>query len=88
MEKMDISIVIPAYNEEKRLKTTLEGVYIYFKNSGLNFDIIVVDDGSKDGTTNTVKTFSINHPEVILRCHINNQGKERQKDGSSSQKEI
>lgn len=72
---MDISIVIPAYNEEKRLKTTLEGVYIYFKNSGLNFEIIVVDDGSKDGTTNTVKTFSINHPEVILRCHINNQGK-------------
>lgn len=75
MEKMDISIVIPAYNEEKRIGTTLKKVYNYFKNSGLNFEIIVVDDGSKDSTVNIVKNFSIDHPEVKLRCHLKNKGK-------------
>lgn len=75
MEKMDISIVIPAYNEEKRLGKTLKKVYEYFKNRGDTFEIIVVDDGSKDGTVNVVKTFAIDHPEVKLRCHLKNKGK-------------
>ncbi|MCM8777008.1 MAG: glycosyltransferase family 2 protein [Candidatus Omnitrophica bacterium] len=75
MEKMDVSIIIPAYNEERRLGTTLEKVYNYFKNTGLLFEIIVVDDGSSDGTVNLVKNFSIDHPEVKLRCHLKNKGK-------------
>ncbi|MCX8082120.1 MAG: glycosyltransferase family 2 protein [bacterium] len=75
MEKMDISIVIPAYNEERRLGNTLKEVHTYFRNLGLNFEIIVVDDGSKDGTVNVVKQFSIEHPEVKLRCHLKNKGK-------------
>lgn len=75
MEKMDVSIVIPAYNEEKRLGNTLNKVYNYFKDKGMKFEIIVVDDGSKDGTVNLVKTFSIDHPEVKLRCHLKNKGK-------------
>ncbi|MCM8829952.1 MAG: glycosyltransferase family 2 protein [Candidatus Omnitrophica bacterium] len=74
-KKMDLSIIIPAYNEEKRLGTTLERIYTYFQNTGLIFEIIVVDDGSKDGTVNLVKNFSIDHPEVKLRCHLKNKGK-------------
>ncbi|HOL22600.1 MAG TPA: glycosyltransferase family 2 protein, partial [bacterium] len=72
---MDISIVIPAYNEENRLGTTIEKVYTYFKKTGMPFEIIVVDDGSKDGTVNIVKNFAIDHPEVKLRCHLKNKGK-------------
>jgi len=72
---MDISIVIPAYNEEKRLGATLEKVHNYFKKKGIPFEIIVVDDGSKDGTINLVKNFAIDHPEVKLRCHLKNKGK-------------
>jgi len=72
---MDVSIIIPAYNEEKRLGKTLEKIYSYFKDKGINFEIIVVDDGSRDGTVNLVKNFSIDHPEVKLRCHPHNKGK-------------
>jgi len=74
-KKMDVSIIIPAYNEEKRLGTTLEKIHNYFKDKGINFEIIVVDDGSRDGTVNLVKNFSIEHPEVRLRCHLKNKGK-------------
>jgi cellulose synthase/poly-beta-1,6-N-acetylglucosamine synthase-like glycosyltransferase len=43
---VDISVVIPAYNEEKRLPSTLEATVKYFQNS--NFELIVVNDSSKD----------------------------------------
>ena len=52
---MDISIVIPAYNEETRIIPTLEKVYGYFASMGTEFEIIVVDDGSKDNTVEIVK---------------------------------
>jgi glycosyltransferase involved in cell wall biosynthesis len=47
-----ISIIIPAYNEEKRLPATLIGVREYLDSSTWDFaEILVVDDGSRDGTT-------------------------------------
>ncbi len=47
-EDIDISIVIPAYDEEKRLPGTLEATLFYFKDQ--KFEIIVVNDCSKDKT--------------------------------------
>jgi len=48
-----ISIIIPAYNEEERIKQSLESTVNYMTEKGYDFEIIVVDDGSTD---NTVKT--------------------------------
>lgn len=49
--RRSISIVIPAYNEEKRLPATLETVNAYLARSGWEFaEVIVVDDGSRDAT--------------------------------------
>jgi len=46
-----LSIVIPAYNEEKRLPSTLDRVLEWICSRGLEFcELIVVDDGSRDGT--------------------------------------
>lgn len=45
-----ISCVIPAYNEERRLGATLARVSEYFGASGREYEIIVVDDGSRDAT--------------------------------------
>jgi len=46
-----LSIVIPAYNEEKRLPSTLDRVLQWMCGRGLEFsELIVVDDGSRDGT--------------------------------------
>jgi len=46
-----ISIVIPAYNEEARLPSTLDAVATYIRAKDFSFvEVIVVDDGSRDGT--------------------------------------
>ncbi len=72
---MDVSIVIPVYNEESRIGSTLEKIYTYFKNKNFNFEIIVVDDGSRDRTEKIVRQFSELHPEVSLIKHSQNKGK-------------
>ncbi|HOJ39430.1 MAG TPA: glycosyltransferase family 2 protein [bacterium] len=80
-EKVELSVVIPAYNEEKRLGPTLMAVADYFFSSGRNFEIIVVDDGSQDGTRQVVEKMQ---REVFVRyragrlkllSHEKNRGK-------------
>lgn len=46
----DISIIIPAYNEESRIGPTLDRIGEYMRASGMDYDIVVVDDGSTDNT--------------------------------------
>jgi glycosyltransferase involved in cell wall biosynthesis len=49
--RRSISIIIPAYNEEKRLPATLQAICSYLERSNWDFsEIVVVDDGSADGT--------------------------------------
>jgi glycosyltransferase involved in cell wall biosynthesis len=49
--RRSISIIIPAYNEEKRLPATLSKVKAYLAQTSWDFaEIVVVDDGSRDGT--------------------------------------
>ena len=51
-----LSVVIPAYNEEKNLrKGTLDQVFDYLKNVTFDFEVLIVDDGSSDGTRDLVK---------------------------------
>jgi glycosyltransferase involved in cell wall biosynthesis len=45
-----LSIVIPSYNEEQRLGGTLEKIQAFIEQKNLNAEILVVDDGSADGT--------------------------------------
>src|SRR5258708_22098007 len=52
-----LSIVIPSFNEEKRLPATLERIASYIKSSGRETEVIVVDDGSTDGTARVVESF-------------------------------
>ena len=48
---MNLSIIIPAYNEEKRLGRTLEEIRTYFQDKDCVYEVIIVDDGSSDNTT-------------------------------------
>ncbi len=52
---MKLSIVIPAYNEARRLPATLASIAEYLELSGLDAEILVVDDGSTDGTIEAVR---------------------------------
>ena len=71
---MDLSIIIPVFNEEgnigplyAQLKEVLEGL-------GQSYEIIAVDDGSSDGTGEVVKSLARQHPQVRLVQHEVNRG--------------
>lgn len=70
-----LSVIIPAYNEEKRLPTTLESVHAFLSETGQDFEIIVVDDGSSDNTKAVVNDFAGTHCSVRLIAHTPNMGK-------------
>lgn len=48
---MDVSVVIPAYNEARRLPVTLAGWHLYLSSQPFSSEVIVVDDGSRDATS-------------------------------------
>ena len=71
-----ISIVIPAYNEQARLPETLRRIEDYFRTADWDFhEIIVVDDGSKDGTAGAAATFAATNPNVRVLRNPGNRGK-------------
>jgi dolichyl-phosphate beta-glucosyltransferase len=71
----DLSIIIPAYNEENRIKNTLLSINDYIKNTNLNAEIIVVDDGSKDKTMEIVDKYQKKIPNLYLVALSKNKGK-------------
>ena len=70
-----LTIVVPAYNEEKRLGATLKRMLAYFDEQGSPFEILVVDDGSTDGTAGLVGTIAACRKEVQLISCKPNRGK-------------
>jgi len=70
-----LSIVIPAFNEEKRLPHSLEAICRYMEERDFSFEIIVVDDGSRDGTARLVEDFAERHEAVRLVRNDRNRGK-------------
>lgn len=72
---MDLSIIIPAYNEERRLGQTLRAVLAYLERQPCSAEIIVVDDGSQDGTAQVAASFSGHKPRVQLLRNSRNRGK-------------
>jgi dolichyl-phosphate beta-glucosyltransferase len=73
--QVDVSVVIPAYNEERRLPPTLIDMIDYFDRQSFSYEIIVVDDGSKDGTCEVVRKFERVRHQVKLIQLPKNQGK-------------
>ncbi len=71
----DLSIIIPAYNEEWRLPPTLLDMIDYFDGRDLEYEIIVVDDGSTDHTAEVVKRLEKIRTQVRLIQLPQNRGK-------------
>lgn len=67
---MDLSVVIPAYNEALRLGPTLQRVVEYLRQRGLSYEVLVVDDGSTDATAEVAEKFAGDGVQV-LRQEVN-----------------
>lgn len=61
--EVDLSVIIPAYNEALRLGPTLDRVAGYLAARGIDHEILVIDDGSSDGTA----ALALGHPAAAVR---------------------
>lgn len=75
MINMFLSVVIPAYNEAKRITVTLRSVFEYLKKQNYEYEVLVVNDGSKDSTATIVSNFAKEFPELKLLDNKQNRGK-------------
>lgn len=72
---MDVSVVVPAYNEAHRIRPTLECLAEHLRAGGRPFEIVVVNDGSTDATAAVVEALSRAIPELVCHSLPMNRGK-------------
>jgi dolichyl-phosphate beta-glucosyltransferase len=72
---MYLSIIIPAYNEEKRISKTLKDINQYLKTKNYEYEIVVVSDGSKDKTSDIVRSLQKEVAGLRLIDNKENHGK-------------
>jgi glycosyltransferase involved in cell wall biosynthesis len=72
---LDLSIVIPAFNEERRLPKAIERIGSYLSARPLQAEILVVDDGSSDATPKLIESYREKFPGLRLIANGRNRGK-------------
>jgi dolichyl-phosphate beta-glucosyltransferase len=72
---VDLSLIVPAYNEEQRLLPTLERLHAHLAAQPLRYEIVVVDDGSRDETCALVEAAREKIPHLFLVRQSPNRGK-------------
>lgn len=71
---MYLSVIIPAYNEEKRIGVTLDAVGAYLARQHYDAEVIVVDNRSKDGTVKVAEDYRAKYPQIRI-IHEEHPGK-------------
>jgi glycosyltransferase involved in cell wall biosynthesis len=67
---MKLSVIIPCYNEKKTIKKIIDKIFL----QKINLEIILVDDGSNDGTVNVIKNYK-KDSRIKKVFHLKNKGK-------------
>jgi dolichyl-phosphate beta-glucosyltransferase len=73
----ELSIIIPAYNEQELIRSTLETLVEFLAPRHPQFEVLVVDDGSLDETVHVVRQYALSQPRVRILDQPANQGKGR-----------
>ena len=63
---MDVSIVVPCFNEEAAIPFFLAAVKPILEKTGMSYEIVFVDDGSRDKTVAVISGLIDSHPEIRL----------------------
>ena len=72
-----LSVVVPCYNEEQRLPRTIERIERYLDGKNAHYELILVDDGSADGTRRVMDAAVAGHKSVRVEALPHNRGKGR-----------
>ena len=72
---MTFSVIIPAYNEAKRIAPTIRDIITYFSNNPYTYEIIVTDDGSTDKTVSVIQGLSDEIKDLTILSLGTNHGK-------------
>ncbi len=72
---IQLSLIFPCYNEETRLPASLQRVRDYLRDTGLTYEILIVDDGGTDRTTEIARAVAAEDPHVRVLRYEQNQGK-------------
>lgn len=73
--RIRLSVIIPTYNEEKRIKATVEAVASDLASLPYDSEIVIVDDGSRDGTKDVIRGCMDAFPRIRLIDGARNRGK-------------
>lgn len=74
MKLVELSVFLPAYNEEENIKKVVTGTASVLKKIAKSWEVIVVDDGSQDKTAEIVKRLSQKDPRIRVISHPVNRG--------------
>jgi len=71
---VEISIVVPAFNEAENIPLLVEATHTMMQDSGLSCELIVVDDGSRDNTYDVSQSLQKQHGFLKIVRHAHNRG--------------
>ena len=75
MNKIDISVVVPLFNEEESLRPLYAEIKDALKKISIDYEIFFLDDGSKDESLNIIKDLAKNDPKIRFISFRKNYGK-------------
>lgn len=73
---LDITVFVSCYNESAYISKTLDTICAAMDEVGLRFEILVIDDGSRDNSRELVREYITRHPDrnILLRANKQNKG--------------
>ena len=75
MRKLKISLILPAYNDEKRLPQTLDEITSFLEQRFDDYEVIAIDDGSHDRTLEVLATYRDENSKIKILRNKRNKGK-------------
>ena len=70
-----VSVIIPAHNEARRIPSYLDDIRLYFTARAEPYEVLVVDDGSRDDTADVIRRLMGGWPSLGLAHYTENRGK-------------